>query len=290
MTRRLLGALAGLLLAGCGAVEARARPPVWTVRDADSELVIFGSVHVLPPGLDWRPAELDAALAKADDLWFELPIDPASEAKVGQLAAAHGLLPQGQSLSALLSPEGRERLKTATADLGVSMAVLDRLEPWFAEVVLAGAQFQKAGADASSGVEKMISGSAPASAQRRAFESPEEQIAIFDAAPLAQQVASLEQSLIELNENPRAYDELIAHWMAGDLRALDEDVLGPLRTAAPGLYARLVTERNERWLTTLKARLDGSGRTVVVVGVGHLVGQDGLPARLRALGYSVEGP
>ena len=62
------------------------------------------------------------------------------------------------------------------------------------------------------------------------------------------------------------------------------------RAAAPGLYARLVTERNERWLTTLKARLDGSGRTVVVVGVGHLVGQDGLPARLRALGYSVEGP
>ena len=290
MTQRLLGALAGLLLAGCSVAEAEARPPVWTVRDADSELVIFGSVHVLPPGLEWRPAELDAALAKADDLWFELPIDPASEAKVAQLAAANGMLPQGQSLSALLSPEGRARLATAVADLGVSMAVLDRLEPWFAEVVLAGAQFQKAGADASTGVEKTLSASAPDSAQRRAFESPEEQIAIFDAAPLAQQIASLEQSLVELNENPKAYDELIAHWMAGDLRALDEDVLGPLRTAAPGLYARLVTERNERWLETLKTRLDGSGRTVVVVGVGHLVGQDGLPARLRALGYSVEGP
>ena len=290
MTRRLLGALAGLLLAGCTVAEAEARPPVWTVRDADSELVIFGSVHVLPPGLDWRPAQLDAALAKADDLWFELPIDPASEAKVAQLAAANGMLPPDQSLSALLSPEGRARLAIAVADLGVSMAVLDRLEPWFAEVVLAGAQFQKAGADAASGVEKTIAGSAPAFAQRRAFESPEEQIAIFDAAPLAQQLASLEQSLVELNDNPRAYDELIAHWMAGDLHALDEDVLGPLHTAAPGLYARLVTERNERWLKTLKARLDGSGRTVVVVGVGHLVGQDGLPARLRALGYSVEGP
>lgn len=290
MTHRLLGVLAGLLLASCSVAEAEARPPVWTVRDADSELVLFGSVHVLPPGLDWRPSELDAALAKADDLWFELPIDPASEAKVGQLAAQHGVLAPGQSLLALLSPEGRQRLEAAAADLGVSMAVLDRLEPWFAEVVLAGAQFQKAGADASSGVEKAIAASAPGSAQRRAFESPEEQIAIFDAAPLAQQIASLEQSLIELNDNPRAYDELIAHWMAGDLQALDEDVLGPLRDAAPGLYARLVTERNERWLKTLKTRLDGSGRTVVVVGVGHLVGQGGLPARLRALGYSVEGP
>ncbi|MGH6998553.1 MAG: TraB/GumN family protein [Phenylobacterium sp.] len=290
MTRRFLSALAGLLLAGCAASEARARPPVWIVRDADSELLLFGSIHVLPPGLDWRPAQLDAALNKADDLWFELPIDPVSEAKVGQLAAQHGVLPEGQSLSALLSPQGRKRLATAVADLGVSMAVLDRLEPWFAEVVLAGAQFQKAGADASSGVEKMISGSAPASARRRAFESPEQQIAIFDAAPLSEQVASLEQSLIELNDNPRAYQELVAHWMAGDLKALDEDALEPLRAAAPGLYARLVTQRNDSWLETLKSRLDGSGRTVVVVGVGHLVGKDGLPTRLRALGYSVEGP
>jgi uncharacterized protein YbaP (TraB family) len=290
MTRRFLGALAGLLLSGCAAAEAQARPPVWIVRDADSELVLFGSVHVLPPGLDWRPAELDAALAKADDLWFELPIDPASEAKVGQLAATHGMLADGKTLSELLSPQGRQRLQAATADLGVSMAVLDRLEPWFAEVVLAGAQFQKAGASADTGVEKMISGTAPASARRRAFESPEEQIAIFDAAPLSEQIASLEQSLVELNDNPKSYDELIAHWMAGDLKALDEDALGPLRAAAPGLYARLVTERNDRWLETLKARLDGQGRTVVVVGVGHLVGKDGLPTRLRALGYSVEGP
>ena len=98
MLKHALAAVAGLLLAGCVETPAQARPPIWTVRDADSEMVIFGSVHVLPPGLDWRPAELDKALAKADDLWFELPIDPASEAKVGQLAAAHGLLPQGQSL------------------------------------------------------------------------------------------------------------------------------------------------------------------------------------------------
>jgi uncharacterized protein len=28
----------------------------------------------------------------------------------------------------------------------------------------------------------------------------------------------------------------------------------------------------------------------VIVGVGHLIGPDGVPARLRALGYSVTGP
>ncbi|WP_309644419.1 TraB/GumN family protein [Phenylobacterium sp.] len=288
MARRLLAVSVGLALFACGPAEAK--PPYWIVRDADSEMLIFGSVHVLKPGLDWRPPELDAALVKADDLWFELPIDAAAEARTAQLAAIRGLLPEGKTLSSLLPPDGAKRLAKASETLGVSLAVMDRFEPWFAEVLLAGAQFRKAGADIGAGVEKVLSAQAPATAQRRAFETPDEQIAIFDSAPLEDQLASLQRSLVELQTDPDAYDALIADWMVGDLAAIDEQALGPLRDVAPGLYARMVTERNTRWIATLRTRLAGKGRTVVVVGVGHLVGDDGLPARLRALGYSVEGP
>jgi uncharacterized protein YbaP (TraB family) len=78
--------------------------------------------------------------------------------------------------------------------------------------------------------------------------------------------------------------------MAGDLKALDHEALSPLRKASPQLYERLVSDRNARWTKALDARLKGHGRTVVVVGMGHLIGPGGLPARLRALGYQVEGP
>lgn len=288
MLRTALIALAALVV--IGAAPAQAKPPYWVVRDADSEILMFGSVHVLPPGLDWRPAELDAALARADDLWFELPMDPQSEMKVAMLAAQRGTLPADKSLSGLLSAEGAQRLAKALDGTSVSPAVIDRLEPWFAEVLLAAAQFQKAGADISSGVEKTLSASAPAAARRQAFETPEEQIAIFDAAPMDEQVASLERSLIELETDPDSFQALVADWISGDIGALNEDVLGPMRKASPGLYQRLVTDRNTRWIATLRTRMAGQGRTVVVVGVGHLVGDDGLPARLRALGYSVEGP
>ncbi len=36
------------------AFPAAAQPPVWVVRDADSTIVLFGSVHLLPPGLGAR--------------------------------------------------------------------------------------------------------------------------------------------------------------------------------------------------------------------------------------------
>jgi uncharacterized protein YbaP (TraB family) len=107
---------------------------------------------------------------------------------------------------------------------------------------------------------------------------------------MSEQIASLHETLKEMEEKPDEYQRLIRAWMGGDIRALDREALQPLLKASPNLYRRVVTERNDRWIATLRARLRGKGRTVVVVGVGHLIGPGGLPSRLRALGYSVQGP
>lgn len=282
--------LAAAFAAFAFVVPARAEPPVWVVRDADSEMVLFGSVHVLPPGLDWRPAALNAALAKADDLWFELPVSPETEQEVARLAAAVGILPPGRSLFEMLPPEAAERMVRVADAYGVDKSTLARLEPWLAEVALGAAAYRRAGADTSNGVEQTLSAAAPPAAQREALETPAQQIGFFDQSPLADQLASLEQTLVELETDPDGYKTLVEAWMRGDTALIDHEALQSLREASPNVFRRLVTERNARWAATLDRRLKGRGRTVVVVGVGHLVGPGGLPARLRALGYSVSGP
>ena len=113
---------------------------------------------------------------------------------------------------------------------------------------------------------------------------------MFDAAPLDAQIASLEETLAELDRSAGSYKALVRAWMAADTRGLERDAIAPLRKAAPEIYQRLVLDRNAAWTRALDERMKGHGRTVVVVGVGHLVGAEGVPARLRALGYSVEGP
>jgi len=287
----VLAAVLALLLASCAAPEtARAQPPVWVVTDADSELVLFGSVHVLPPDLDWRPAPLTRALAAADDVWFELPVDPAAEAEVARLAGERGVLAPDRSLFAMLTPAERIQLSRVAETYAVDASTLDRLQPWLAEVALGAAAFRKYGAGAENGVEKAISAAAPARAGRRAFETPAEQIALFADTPLEEQLSALRETLQEMEDQPDAFAQMVAAWMAGDLDGLDREVLEPLRKSAPGFFRRVVTERNVRWTAALDDRLKGEGRTVVVVGMGHLIGADGLPARLRALGYSVTGP
>ena len=282
----ILAALAGLALAGAAAAE----PPVWVVKDKNSELVLFGSVHILPRGLDWTPPVLDRALKAADDIWFELPIDAESEAATSILATKAGVLPADQSLFKLLPPRDSELMSKVAAAYDVSPVLLDRLQPWLAEIALAGGAYRRLGADAASGVEKTIAAMATPKARRRAFETPAEQVALLSSGTMDEQIASLRETLHEMDEKPDEFQILVKAWTDGDIQILDREALAPIRDATPGLFRRLVTDRNARWTKILDARLKGRGRTVVVVGIGHLIGPDGVPARLRALGYSVTGP
>jgi len=288
MIRSLLATFAALT--ALGAAPVRAEPPLWTVSDADSVIVLFGSMHLLPEGLDWRPAALARAVAGADDVWFELPLDAASSAEAQRLALARSRLPAGQTLSSLLSPAGRRRLARVARLVGAPMVTIDALAPWYAETALGVAVYRRRGALAEEGVERQIAAEAPPGAVRRAFESPQQQIDILSQGSRAEQVKSLEQSLRELEADPAFVPRLVAMWMAGDVRGLDRDVVGRMRRDDPSQYRRLIADRNHAWAPLIRERLAGSGRTVMIVGVGHLVGRDGLPALLRAQGLVVEGP
>jgi uncharacterized protein YbaP (TraB family) len=286
--RGIWAALAALAMALPG--PASAQPPVWIVRDGNSTILLFGSVHILPEGLDWRPPALTAALATADDVWFELPVNVATDATARHLSETLGMLPEKDDLFNYLTLEQTLRLTRMAASLDLSLPTLRRMRPWLAEVTISVVADGRQGGSSSDGVEEQVQALAPVQARRRAFETPEQQIDFLAGAPMADQIASLDESLREMEEKPQAYREIVDDWITGDLAAIETDALDPLRRASPTLFDRLITSRNRRWTKVIERRLKRSGTTVIVVGMGHLVGAGGVPALLRADGLTVEGP
>lgn len=284
---------AALLLLVCACAEpapARAEPAVWKIEDADSTILIFGSFHLLPEGVKWRPEALDLALVQADDLWFEIPLDTAVTSKAQADVLQKGMLPEGESLSAMLSPQGRKALAAVAQRLNLPLSTLERLQPWYAETALGMAVYRQQGALPEEGVERQIANSAPPQAQMKALETADQQIDMFASGTRAAQIASLENSLTLFQDDPGYFNRLMDFWLKGDAAALDREVLGELRRTDPAQYKTMIVDRNHAWLPVIEERLRGSGQTVMVVGVGHLVGKDGLPALLRAEGIKVQGP
>ena len=288
LAARLLLALA---LALALASPALAQPPVWRIRAGAATVVLFGSFHLLPSGLDWRPPALDEALGKARTLWFELPLTAASDNAAAAAYEKHGRLPQGAALTAMMSQAEADKLRRVAAKLNCSMEALETMRPWRADATISIAADVQSGADAFHGVEDQIQALAPPTVPRRAFETAEQQVAFLSGAPLGDQIAALEWTLGQVEDDPGSYQRMLDAWMAGDLAGLERDASEPLRRVAPALYERLIVERNRRWARVIRRRiLKRAGLTVIVVGVGHLIGADGVPALLRRQGVTVEGP
>ena len=279
----------GTLILALG--PACSQPAVWTVQGPHGKLVLFGSVHLLPGGLDWRPPALDRALAQADDLWFELPLDQATDDDARRLTLSRGALPPGDSLWAHLTPSQRDRVERAATGVGVAPAILTPLRPWMAELTLSLADDARAGALAAQGVEARLQADAPPAARRHALETVREQVGFLADARLGDQIASLDETAREMTIDGDLYARIVRDWMAADMANLQRDALDPLVSAAPAIYRRLIVDRNRRWARLLARVAKGDrGVTVVVVGAGHLVGPVGVPALLRARGLHVEGP
>ena len=290
---RRLGAVAAAVSLALGlgaAAPASAKPPVWIIRSQGATIVLFGSIHLLPAGLDWRPEALDDALANADELWTELPITAKAGEEASAVSLSRGALPKDKRLSAMLSEGDTARLMQAAVTLHCTPEAIDRMQPWMAELTLSVAEDARSGADASSGVEDQIEAQTGPAVARRSFETAAQQIEFLAGAPLKDQVASLNWTVGEIVGDPGSYRRVVDEWMDADLLGLKHDANDPLERVSPRLYQRLIVKRNHAWADELASRLKKPGKVVVVVGIGHLIGPDGLPALLRARGFDVEGP
>lgn len=283
--------LAAALLLSLGCAPARAAPPVWHVHGSGpGEVTLFGSVHILSDATTWKTAALAADLARADRVWFEIPLDDAATAAGAATILARGRLPEGETLQPLLSDAGRIRLARVADKLGLPLAALDHMRPWLAEVLVSVTYFQKTGGKAELGVERQITADAPPASAKGAFETADDQVSALAGGTVEDQIKALEETLKEIETDPDNFARLAAAWARGDVKTIEVEGLDDLKREAPGAYQRLVVARNRNWLPEVEALLKQPGRTFAVVGVGHLVGPDGLPALLRRDGLKVDGP
>ena len=280
---RILAAVLALLLF---AVPALAAPKAWVIRDGDTEITLFGTIHALPKGVDWLSPAVAARLDAADSLVLEaiLPDDPAVLMPIiARIGMPAGLKPMAQRLPAAVLP----KLTAAAVAAGVPMAALDRMESWLAAVTLGDAVLTGLGVTSESGVEPALT--ARAKARRKpiiGLETLEQQLGFFDGLPQADQTAMLVSTIDDVATAKADMAAITALWMAGDVEAIARDFDAETR-ATPLLRQRLVTGRNARWAEWLAGVMKTPGKHFVAVGAGHLGGADGLLALLRARGLTV---
>jgi uncharacterized protein YbaP (TraB family) len=277
--------------AGAIATAASAAPALWKVSDGDSSIWLFGSIHILDAGVQWRTPAFDAALADADEIYFELVLNGETMTELAALAAEKGYLPQGQTLADVLSPDQDQRLDKALSKLGVPRALVEGMQPWMAGLIVSSFALQKSGqagdAQFDSGIESQIQAETPDD-RERGLETPKEQLSFLSMGTPEEQAIALMDTIDQLDASSAAFGGIIDAWLAGDVDAIQNEIVTTVGPVESEQYKLLLSDRNERWVTTLTKLLADNVDAMIIVGAGHLAGPAGVPALLETADFTVE--
>ena len=277
-----------LLAAALPASLAAADPAAWRVQGkSGGELTLLGSMHVLRPSDYPLPPTVNALIDGADNIVMEIDLDDVDGAQQ-QLIVQKAMLPQGKVLADVIDADAYRLVTQHMSALGVDVKALEHFEPWFLALTVLDIGMRKLGFQPDRGVEQYVLARARGAGKEIVgLETLEFQIGLFDALPPEQQQAMLEQTLDEIDEGAEVLSKMVAAWRAGELESLSTELLEDFGDF-PGLYEKLVTNRNNAWVPTLERMLTDGHRHLVVVGALHLVGPDSVIDLLKKRGHQVE--
>lgn len=281
--RRSLAVLALALTTG----SVSAAPAIWKVSDEDSAVWLFGSIHMLPDGMEWRTEIFDNLLDEADRIYFETDLGLAAQPKILALTMERGFARDGVLLNQRIDGKLMSKVRTAAETYTVPVPTLLAMQPWMAASTISVAALTAAGYDPTKGVETTLVSEIPV--ERQGFlETAEQQIDAVAGGSEADQIQMLVATLAETDSLADMVDTMVAAWLEGTPEVVAEIFFADLGAYGEAFMDRLITERNENWVEQIEAMLKADEEAFLIVGAGHLVGPDSVVTLLEHKGFASE--
>jgi uncharacterized protein YbaP (TraB family) len=281
------------LLVSCSDATSFEQPPetpgpyLWKAEGEAGTVYLFGTIHVPAPRVLRLPDIVMEALGESDVVLTEIKLTPEAGAKMQKVMA----MSDGRKLEEIIPAKTYARINKT-----IPLAPFKRTKPWAVaqQALLAhGAKYFLRARP----MDMMI----PSIAERNgletyALETVDEQIAVLDSVPLADQIEMLDKTagLIakDRREKTNIIDTLVDIYLKGDLDEMMSHALsfdGEPSEAEKRFMVRLIDDRNVRMGKRLLARMKKApGKTwFVAVGAAHHHGKTGLPQLMREAGYKI---
>ncbi|MGZ6203111.1 MAG: TraB/GumN family protein, partial [Thermodesulfobacteriota bacterium] len=161
---------------------------------------------------------------------------------------------------------------------------------WFLAMTIVALESAKLGLDPKLGIDMYFLSKAQGKKKILELESLDYQIGVLSGLSDKDQELFLVHTLKDLNVLEQELDKMIRAWTSGDTKAMEalmtRSVSEDKRLSS--IYEKLVYERNKEMAMKIKNFLKAKETYFIIVGAGHLVGNEGIIELLTRDGYRVE--
>jgi len=290
----MLCALALVLVPGPRAADSAAsvRPVLlWEVRpqiDAPGRVFVLGATHVGSSPIESFDPVIEAAFARSQALAIEADARQTESSDFRSFLEEAGHLAPGKTLESVLRPEVYGRLRRLLDARRLRIEPLLGMKPWLVALMLSGDALSRSGYQPDHGMSRYFLERA-GGRDLIELEGAKPQILKLDALSPDLQQLMLEDALEEVPRISTRVEEIQELWERGDAAGLavllfDQARADRERTA---LRESMYFERNRSMAQRLELPLERGEVWFVVVGAGHVVGEQGIPRLMQSRGYRV---
>lgn len=302
-----------LILAVYDQQDAGSHGLLWKATNGTNTLYLLGTAHMDRSNVYPFHKSLRAALASADEVYFELDFN--DQEGMAEFVAMQTYT-DGTTLKDHISPELYAQTVQVFAALGMTEEMISVYKPWaLANSLMALSTQDESTTGAPMAIDLYLNAAAANAGKTiGAVETYALQGGIFDtlsdeyqelylgsyvALALAAQSGETpelteeeKQQLQELMElQQQQLDAIMEAWKAGDVAAFEKVYnKASVVESDDELNSRLFTDRDPGMIQAAAALLEREGENTffMAVGAGHMVDPGGIVSGLRALGYTVE--
>jgi uncharacterized protein YbaP (TraB family) len=260
---------------------------VWKISKDGNSLFLGGSIHVLRSDDFPLPKEFDRAFSQSSMLVLEADIEQMADEGIAQYLATRMILPGGKTLASILDFDTYEMLKVKCEEYGFPVDSVSQLKPSVIMTMLTMLEIQKFGF-VQQGVDAYYLEKAKKVKKPRGFlETIETQIDMIVTMGDGYENDYVKYSLYDMDSTENELADIVSEWKKGDTTSTERAIL-EMKSQWPVLYKTMLADRNAAWLPRINEYLASGSPVLVIVGLAHLHGPDGLLKQLAVSGCTVE--
>ncbi|MCK5854278.1 MAG: TraB/GumN family protein [Sulfurovaceae bacterium] len=282
--------LSTILLLSQGNID---KPFLWKVTKNKQEFYLFGTMHLQVPELQILPKTLVKIIKNSDEVYTEIPMDITTQLKATGLVMRN----DDKKLKDILPKELYKEVKWYLYKVNpkLSISLFDKMKVWGVSSTLTFLKTQLKYPNMRA-IDKIIYDYAKSKGKSvHGIETIEEQLGIMDRFTRAEQIISLEQALIQLNEKRDYINELKEHYLKGESKSLIgfiESIMFQMpkyHKLEEKFMTLLLYHRNIIMAQRIDAILkkEPQKNYLFAFGVMHFLGKKSVIEYLKAYGYSV---
>lgn len=264
---------------------------LWKVQSGGPPTYLLGSIHVATKDFYPLPEQVESGFKSSKVLAVEVNINEIDPLSMTAIVMESAFYQDGDSLKEHISSETYESVENRLEEFGVDISTLDKAKPWFIAMMISNLELQKLGYDPSYGIDKHFLDLAVKENKKIVeLESFDSQIRLLQGFSDEDQELFLSYEMMNQDTMQKEVEELMTAWKSGDAEGMEALLFKPLREN-PDLtpvYEELFYKRNALMADKVESYLKTKQGYFVVVGSGHLLGEEGIVALLRKKGYKVE--